>query len=174
MTNDAPALPEIRTDLRPGDLGRLIAFHATAFEGDEAHFGVKFEAFVARLMAEFVLDGAPGQIFMAEQDGTLVGCAAMIERAQAGAASCGQLRWVLAAPSSRGTGLGERLVRSAIDYARDNGWREVVLETTEGLDAAMGLYKKLGFVETERTVEQLWRDDMTVIKMALALDYGRS
>ena len=170
MTTNPPAPVEIRTELRPGDLGRLIAFHATAFEGDEAHFGVRFEAFVARLMAQFVLDGAPGQVFMAEQDGTLVGCAAMIERAEAGAASCGQLRWVLAAPSSRGTGLGERLVRSAIDYARGKGWREVFLETTEGLDAAMGLYKKLGFVETGRAVERLWRDDMAVIKMALALE----
>lgn len=159
----------IRTELRPGDLGRLIAFHGTAFKDDALHFGVRFEAFVARLMAEFVLGGAQGRIFIAERGGALVGCAAIIEHPDAGKPSRGQLRWVLAAPSARGTGLGERLVRDAIDHARKEGWREVFLETTEGLDASMGLYRKLGFAETSRSVERLWRADMNVIRMALAL-----
>lgn len=173
MTSDQSDAVTIRTDLRPGDLGRLIAFHASAFEGDELHFGVRFEAFVARLMAEFVLDGARGRVFMAERAGDLVGCAAIVEHPENGPgkdkASRGQLRWVLAAPSVRGTGLGERLVRGAVDYARAQGWREVFLETTEGLDASMGLYRKLGFCETGRTVERMWRDDMSVIRMSLDL-----
>ena len=159
----------IRTELRPGDLGRLIAFHGTAFMDDELHFGVRFEAFVARLMAEFVLGGAQGRIFIAERGETLVGCTAMVAHQDGGEPPRGQLRWVLADPSVRGTGLGERLVRNAIDYARDEGWREVILETTEGLDASMGLYRKLGFTETGRTVEPMWRGDVTVIRMTLAL-----
>ena len=160
----------IRSELRPGDLGRLIAFHGAAFGDDALHFGVRFEAFVARLMADFVLEGAQGRIYIAERAGDLVGCAAMIRRQDGAKLPRGQLRWVLADPSVRGTGLGERLVRSAIAYAREQGWREVVLETTEGLDASMSLYRKLGFAETGRGVETMWRGDVTVITMSLALD----
>lgn len=173
--NDAPCDRQtdaiaIRTELRPGDLGRLVAFHGTAFEDDALHFGVRFEAFVARLMADFVLGGASGRIFIAERGDALVGCAAMVEQHdKEDATPRGQLRWVLADPSVRGTGLGERLVRDAIDYAREQEWREVILETTEGLDASMGLYRKLGFTETGRTVEPMWRGDVTVIRMSLVL-----
>lgn len=160
----------IRTDLRSGDIGRLVAFHGTAYIDENLHFGIKFEAFVAKLIADFVLDdNARGEIFIAERAGELVGCSAMIEQSGKDQTKRGQLRWVLADASVRGTGLGETLVRSAIDYARNQGWREVFLETTPGLDASMGLYKKLGFVETARADAQLWSGKTTVLTMALPL-----
>lgn len=157
----------IRSDLRPGDLGRLIALHGTAYEEGEGHFGIAFEAFVARTVAEFVLDnGARGKIFFAEKGADLVAAAAMVERASGGTVR-GQLRWVLAHPSVRGTGLGKRLVDLAIAHARSSGWSEVFLETTDGLDASMNIYRKLGFEETARERRQLWLGENAVITMRL-------
>lgn len=156
----------IRSDLRPGDLGRLIALHGTAYEGEAGHFGLMFEAYVARTVAEFMIDnGGKGRVFLAERGGDLVGTAAMVAREEAR----GQLRWVLTDPSTRGSGLGRRLVEATIEYARAEGWREVFLETTVGLDASRALYDRLGFVETARTRQKLWSGEADHIVMTLAL-----
>lgn len=156
----------IRTQLRPGDLGRLISLHGTAYEGEKGHFGLVFEAYVAKTVAEFVIDNkAKGRVFLAERGVELVGCAAMVARE----GGRGQLRWVLASPAARGLGLGKRLVGAAIDYAREQGWREVFLETTEGLDASMGIYKRLGFETVSREGLEPWGAPADVIVMTLKL-----
>ncbi len=156
----------IRHTLRPGDLGRLIALHGVAYEGETNHFGLTFEAFVARTVAEFVIDnGGAGRIFLAERDGELIGCSAMVARG----GDRGQLRWVLASPAARGLGLGKKLVSLALDHARAEGWSSVFLETTGGLDASMDIYRKLGFLETGRRKENLWSGENEVITMTLAL-----
>ncbi|MEM8770738.1 MAG: GNAT family N-acetyltransferase [Pseudomonadota bacterium] len=151
----------IRTDLRPGDLGRLIALHGDAYGPDEAHFGLTFEAFVARTVADYILDdGGNGRIWFAEQGDRLAATAALVVRpgTAVGDAPKGQLRWIVADPAWRGRGLGKRLIEAAIGYARERGCDEAYLETTDGLDASMAIYRKLGFVETERVIETMWRD----------------
>lgn len=159
----------IRSDLRPGDLGRIIALHGTAYVDDALHFGLPFEAHVARTVAEFVLDNeARGRVFLAERGADLVACAAIVERRAAGGVD-GQLRWVLADPSVRGLGLGKKLVSMAVDHARASGWGEIFLETTDGLDASMGIYKALGFEIASQARESLWRGDVNVIIMRLTL-----
>ena len=158
---------KIRNDLRPGDLGRLIQLHGDVYEGEESQFGLTFEAHVARTVAEFVLDNdARGQVWLAEQGDELVGCVAMVDRGDRG-----QLRWVLVSPCMRGTGLGKKLVHGAIDYAADqSAWREVFLETTDGLTASMDIYRKLGFVVSHEKFERLWGEkEQRVIIMAKKL-----
>jgi N-acetylglutamate synthase-like GNAT family acetyltransferase len=159
----------IRSDLRPGDLGRLIALHGTAYIDERGHFGIPFEAHVARTVAEFVLDNeAQGKIFFAERGATLVGCAAMVER-RSDTETRGQLRWVLLDAAARGAGVGKRLVDLAIAHARDQGWSTVFLETTDGLAASMAIYEKLGFKIVDRKLQKLWTGDDDVIVMELAL-----
>ena len=96
----------IRHDLRPGDLGRIIALHGECYDALPG-FGIAFEAFVARTLAEYILDaGGNGRLWLAEKDGRLVGCTAIVLRD----GGLGQLRWVLVDPSARGAGLGRDLV----------------------------------------------------------------
>ena len=52
-------------------------------------------------------------------------------------------------PEGRGYALGDRLIESIIDYAMASGYKEMVLDTIEPLQAAIHLYKKHGFVECE-------------------------
>jgi N-acetylglutamate synthase-like GNAT family acetyltransferase len=50
----------------------------------------------------------------------------------------------------RGNGMGERLCNAAMDDARALGYRLLRLDTTRKSVEAIGLFRKLGFVEIER------------------------
>lgn len=52
-------------------------------------------------------------------------------------------------PKTRGMHLGELLVKEIIEHARQAGYKEMVLDTIVPLKAAIGLYKKNGFVECD-------------------------
>lgn len=52
-------------------------------------------------------------------------------------------------PNARGRHLGERLVETIIDHAKDSGYEEMVLDTIKPLKAAVSLYRKYGFEECE-------------------------
>jgi len=96
---------QIRSDLRAGDLGRVIELHGTCYD-DLPGFGLSFEAYVARTIAEYVLDNqARGRLWLAEQGSRLIGCTAIALRDN----GVGQLRWVLVDQSARGMGLASSL-----------------------------------------------------------------
>lgn len=159
----------IRSELRPGDLGRLIALHGECYDLLPG-YGLAFEAYVARTIAEYVLDaGANGRLWLAERAGDLVGCSAIVLRGDQRA----QLRWVLVDPAARGIGLGAELVRRALDFGRDNGCTEVFLETTDGLPESQALYEALGFEEVYNEVEELWDGPRPLIRMRLPLKKER-
>jgi GNAT superfamily N-acetyltransferase len=155
----------IRHDLQPGDLGRIIGLHGKLYD-DLPGFGLKFEAFVAQTLAEYILEAnGDGRIWQVERDGRLIGCTAIVLRDN----DVGQLRWVLLDPSARGTGLGKRLVNTALQYCRDNCCVSVVLETTDGLPESQTLYESLGFEVTSEEPAELWDDTRLLIKMALRI-----
>lgn len=162
-TGSAPF--HIRTDLRCGDLGRIVALHGTAYESLEG-FGLRFEAYVARTVAEYVLDnGARGRIWLADREGELAGCTAIAERH----GNVAQLRWVLVDTASRGTGLGRTLVTHAMNWCVARNFDCIRLETTEGLPVSMQLYQKLGFRTVSAEVAELWDGPRTLIRMEKSL-----
>jgi hypothetical protein len=81
-----PTVPgvRIRTELRCGDLGRIISLHGMVYAPEES-YGLRFEAYVARTVAEYVLDNRlNGRIWLADSPDdnarALVGCAAIAHR----------------------------------------------------------------------------------------------
>ena len=52
-------------------------------------------------------------------------------------------------PEGRGHALGDRLIESIMDHAKASGYKEMVLDTIEPLQAAIYLYKKHGFTECD-------------------------
>ena len=156
----------VRDELRAGDLGSIVALHGKCYEALPG-FGLAFEAYVARTVAEYILDaGAKGRIWIAERDGRLVGCTAIVLRDE----NRGQLRWVLVDQSARGLGLGKRLVNNALQFCRDNGCKEVFLETTDGLPESQALYDALGFEIVSHESEILWDGVRPLIHMKLELN----
>jgi len=151
--------------LRCGDLGRIVTLHGEAYEPLPG-FGLKFEAYVAKTVAEYVLDNdAKGRVWLAERNSALVGCTAIALRDGATA----QLRWVLVDTAARGIGLGRQLVETALDYSRESGCKRVFLESTDGLPESQALYDDLGFELVSNEVEELWDGARPLIRMQLQL-----
>ena len=146
MAGEAGAGVTVRHDLRPGDMGRVVALHGMLY-AEEFGFDHGFEAYVAETVAEFGRLARPGldRLWVAERAGQQVGSIAIVGR-EAGAA---QLRWFLVHPDVRGSGLGRRLVDAALTFCRTAGYRSVYLWTVSGLDAAARLYVAAGFRKTE-------------------------
>jgi len=155
----------VRTTLRSGDLGRIIGLHGEAYE-PLGGYGLRFEAFVGRTIAEFILDNdARGQIWLAERNNLLVGCAAIVLRCSDRA----QLRWVVVDPLVRGKGLGKKLLESSLEYCRERGCASVFLETTDGLPESQAMYEKFGFQVTSESTDELWDGRRPLIIMELDL-----
>jgi ribosomal protein S18 acetylase RimI-like enzyme len=155
----------VRTDLRPGDLGAVVRLHGLLY-ARECGFGHVFEAYVAAPLAEFVRAGSPRErLWLAERNGALVGCVAIVAAAPAVA----QLRWLLVDPGARGAGLGKRLLREAVAFARACGYERIVLWTVSALTAAAHLYRSAGFRKVEQRPGRLWGADVVEEKYELPL-----
>lgn len=99
-----------------------------------------------------------------ESDGEKAGYAEM--RTVAGEA---QIYNLVIDKAFRGRGLGEMLLRHLIDKAKDDGCRLMTLEVRGGNDAAMELYRKLGFREVGRRPGYYARGGEDAVLMDLAL-----
>jgi ribosomal protein S18 acetylase RimI-like enzyme len=64
--------------------------------------------------------------------------------------SC-RLHWVLVAPERWRQGIGRRLTGTAIDWAREEGYESIILDTTPEQHAAIALYESMGFKEFGRS-----------------------
>ena len=153
----------IRHELRCGDLGRIVSLHGKAYEPLDG-FGLRFEAYVARTIAEYILDNdARGRIWLAERDDELIGCTAVALRDN----NASQIRWVVVDPPARGIGLGKKLVGLAVDYCKERESDPIFLFTTDGLQESQALYGKLGFNVTSNETEELWDGPRPLIRMQL-------
>lgn len=141
--------------------------HKTAFrdinlEWIETHFAVEPEDRHQLDHPQNILD-AGGAIFIALMDGEPVGTTALV-RTETGSF---ELAKMAVSPKTRGHGVGRRLGEAAIAEARRRRAKEIYLESNRKLDAAITLYRKLGFVEVDRGASPYARCD---IQMALNLD----
>jgi ribosomal protein S18 acetylase RimI-like enzyme len=72
-------------------------------------------------------------------------------------------------PDYQGQGLGKRMAAALMEDARELGYETIELHVTITQKAALGLYKKLGFVETKRQVFDVDRQSFDTVFMELAL-----
>jgi ribosomal protein S18 acetylase RimI-like enzyme len=160
-----PDAVTLRADLRPGDLGRIVHLHGTVY-AKERGFDPTFEAYVAGPLAEFVRAHTDRErLWIAERDGHMVGCAAIV----AAAPRTAQLRWYLVVPEARGCGLGTRLIAEAVAFGRACGYDSIILWTESALEAAARLYRKAGFRKVEERPGRVWGVDLVEEKYELRL-----
>ncbi|MET9758148.1 bifunctional helix-turn-helix transcriptional regulator/GNAT family N-acetyltransferase [Streptomyces sp. NPDC006372] len=127
----------------PGDLGWIVERNAALYAA-EYGFDLSYEGLVARIVADYAEDHDPqlDRTWIAELDGRRVGCVMCVRDDAPGAA---RLRLLLVEPDARGLGIGDRLVGALVDFAREVGYREVVLWTNDILGAARRIYQRHGF-----------------------------
>jgi N-acetylglutamate synthase-like GNAT family acetyltransferase len=108
----------------------------------------EFEGLVADIVGRFARrhDPARERCWIAEQDGENVGCVLLVAKSR----TVAQLRVLLVEPAARGGGLGTRLVNECVRFARDVGYRRLVLWTQSELRAARRLYEAAGFHLTHK------------------------
>jgi ribosomal protein S18 acetylase RimI-like enzyme len=88
-----------------------------------------------------------GQIFVALDHGTVVGTCAIVPTHDD--PGVWELVKLAVSPSSRGSGLGRRLVEESLSFARGRGGRRVVLLSSSLLNDALRLYERVGFQRAE-------------------------
>jgi len=128
---------------RPGDIGWVVSRHGALY-AEEYGWDQRFEALVAEIGAKFInrFDPAWERCWIAELDGEPAGCVFLVKASKTTA----KLRLLIVEPRDRGHGLGRRLVRECIAFARGKGYRKLVLWTQANLAAARAIYKAEGFV----------------------------
>ena len=156
----------IRCDLKPGDIGYITYLHGTLY-AQEYGLDSTFEGYVADGLARFALsfDARKDRLWVAKLDGHIVGSIAILGLPTSEA----QLRWFLAVPTCRSTGLGRTLLHAALQFCRDRAFTNVLLWTFSELRAAAHLYRSAGFRKTEQKTHTIWGRMLTEERYDLSL-----
>jgi DNA-binding MarR family transcriptional regulator/GNAT superfamily N-acetyltransferase len=144
------AAPYLLRAPQPGDIGWVIARHGALYAA-EYGWDLSFEGLVAQIAGRFVeqFDAKREACWIAERHGENVGCVFLVQarddktgKPERGTA---QLRLLIVEPSTRGLGIGARLVAECERFARQAGYRRIKLWTQSILVAARAIYAKAGY-----------------------------
>ncbi|MGJ7514414.1 bifunctional helix-turn-helix transcriptional regulator/GNAT family N-acetyltransferase [Pseudomonas baetica] len=153
-------------DPQPGDMGKVVQQQAALYTREYGWNG-EFEALVAEIVSRYLreFDPATDRCWIAEKNGEVIGSVFVVRHDETTA----KLRMLYVDASARGLGIGQRLVEECLRFARQAGYKKIVLWTMSVLTDARKLYQKAGFelVEEEQThsfgkdlVSQTWAREL--------------
>lgn len=152
--------------LQPGDMGWVI-HRQTVLYAQEYGWNNEFEALAAEIGAKFIREFDPRweRAWIAECEGRIVGAVFVVRQDETTA----KLRMLYVEAQTRGLGLGRQLVDECLQFARQTGYRRMVLWTNSVLTDARRLYERAGFTLLEEEphhsfghdlIGQVWGGDL--------------
>ncbi|GGS46341.1 bifunctional helix-turn-helix transcriptional regulator/GNAT family N-acetyltransferase [Streptomyces cinerochromogenes] len=155
---EKPAEDVVLREPGAGELGWIVQRNGALYAA-EFGWNAAYEGLVARIVADFAEDHDPHleRVWIAELAGRPVGSVMCVRDEAPGTA---RLRLLLVEPQARGHGIGDRLVRAVVDFARGAGYRELVLWTNDVLTGARRLYERHGFVLTAERPHRSFGHDL--------------
>ena len=153
--NSSPANDKsyILRSYHPGDLGWVVHRHGALYAKEE-HYDEHFEGLVAQIIADFVRNFDPKRerCWIAEKDNEIAGFVFLVKKSE----TVCKLRLLLVEPWARGWGIGGRLISECVRFARQTGFKKMMLWTQGDLLPARRLYKKAGFRLVGREPHDGW------------------
>lgn len=142
----AEALTPTIRQARPDEMDTVRALFRTYLDHVAApECFPSFEAELAALPGRFAQP--EGCILLAEFDGEIAGVVAL----RPFQPHTGEVKRLFVLPAFHGRGLGRLLMNALLERARATGYQRLLLDTIPGrMDAAIALYRSLGFRDTGR------------------------
>ncbi|MGB7841383.1 MAG: GNAT family N-acetyltransferase [Salinimicrobium sp.] len=94
-------------------------------------------------------DHARMAYFVVEEDGKVIGGAG-IAPLQGGNPEICELQKMYFLPEARGRGIGAKMMKHCLDYARNQGFKQCYLETLPYMENARKLYGRTGFLALDK------------------------
>ncbi len=151
---------------QPGDMGWVVHRQGVLY-AQEYGYDEQFEALAAEIVAKFIqnYDSKRERCWIAEKDGEVVGSVFLVAKSK----TIAKLRLLLVEPFARGLGIGSRLVNECVRFARQVGYKKIVLWTQSELLAARHIYEKAGFHVVETKPHHSFSKDLVAEVWELAL-----
>jgi DNA-binding MarR family transcriptional regulator/N-acetylglutamate synthase-like GNAT family acetyltransferase len=158
--------------LRPphaGDMGWVVQSNGSLY-AQEYGWDETYEALVAQIVADFVknYDRKKERCWIAEKEGENIGCVFLVKESN----QVARLRLLIVDPKARGLGVGKRLVDECTRFARQAGYKKIVLWTNSVLVAARGIYEKAGYKLVKAEKHHSFGHDLTGETWELDLSHG--
>ena len=147
----------IRSDRRDGDDALIAKLHYEGYKNLGPRFGTSFDEYVWKTIEEANLDERwinthdKSRVWFAELHDETIGCAALVDRGVRA-----QLRWVVVLDEARGLGVGRKLLNEVLNFASQQNFKSIFLETIDDLTPSMTLYETTGFKLISKKQMQLW------------------
>jgi DNA-binding MarR family transcriptional regulator/GNAT superfamily N-acetyltransferase len=153
-----PQIPYLLRMHQPGDMGWIVHRQAILY-AEEYGWDETYESLAAEIVAQFIKNYDPKRerAWVAERDGRRVGAVFVAKDSD----EIAKLRLLHVEAEARGLGIGKRLVKECVQFARQAGYRKMTLWTQSILHAARHIYKETGFKVVSQKKHHSFGKDLT-------------